>query len=155
MPLYALNKLGINAEQFFGKVLVTGSHENAVLSLWQGTVQTAANWWNAPDDSNLTRMLDKGMIKQADGKPATVSDFRIILKSTLIINSPTAYLDSLPEDLKGAIRAAWLNAAKDDKAAFDRLSDGKNRPWQPVDNAAYDDTIKLITFVDRLRKQNG
>jgi phosphonate transport system substrate-binding protein len=155
MPLYALNKLGIDAEQFFGKVLVTGSHENAVLSLWQGTVQTAANWWNAPDDSNLTRMLDKGMIKTADGKPATVKDFRIILKSSLIINSPTAYLDSLPEDLKAAIRKAWLDAAKNDKAAFDRLSDGKNQPWQPVDNAAYDETIKLITFVDHLRKQNG
>ena len=27
MPLFALNKLGINAEQFFGKVLITGSHE--------------------------------------------------------------------------------------------------------------------------------
>jgi phosphonate transport system substrate-binding protein len=155
MPLYALNKLGINAEHFFSKVLVTGSHENAVLALWQGTVQTAANWWTAPDDSNLTRMLDKGMIKTADGKPATVNDFRIILKSDLIINSPTAYLDSLPEDLKGTIRAAWLNAAKLDKPAFDRLSDGKNRPWQPVDNVAYDETIKLITFVDRLRKQNG
>jgi phosphonate transport system substrate-binding protein len=155
MPLYALNKRGINAEQFFDKVLVTGSHENAVLALWQGTVQTAANFWTSPDDSNLTRMLNKGMIKTADGKPATVEDFRIILKSDLIINSPTAYLDSLPEDLKGAIRAAFLNAAKLDKPAFDRLSDGKNRPFQPVDNAAYDDTIKLITFVDHLRKQNG
>jgi phosphonate transport system substrate-binding protein len=155
MPLYALNKLGINAEQYFGKVLVTGSHENAVLALWQGTVQTAANFWTSPDDSNLTRMLNKGMIKTADGKPATVGDFRIILKSDLIINSPTAYLNSLPEDLKGAIRAAFLNAAKNDKAAFDRLSDGKNRPYQPVDNAAYDDTIKLIAFVDKLRKQNG
>jgi len=155
MPLYTLNKHDINAEKFFSKVLVTGSHENAVLALWQGTVQTCANWWNAPDDSNLTRMLDKNMIKTADGKPATVNDFRVILKSDLIINSPTAYLDSLPEDLKGAIRAAFLNAAKLDKAAFDRLSDGKNRPWQPIDNAAYDDTIKLIQFVDRLRKQNG
>ncbi len=155
MPLFALNKRGINAEQFFSKVLITGSHENAVLALQQGTVQVCANWWNAPDDSNLTRMLDKGMVKQADGKPATVNDFRIILKSDLIINSPTAYLDNLPEDLKAAIRTAYLDAAKNDKAAFDRLSDGKNRPWQPTDNAAYDDTIKLITFVDRLRKQNG
>jgi phosphonate transport system substrate-binding protein len=155
MPLYTLNKQGIDAETYFSKVLVTGSHENAVLAVWQGTVQTCANWWNAPDDSNLTRMLDKGMIKTADGKPATVDDFRIILKSDLIINSPTAYLDSLPEDLKGAIRAAFLNAAKLDKPAFDRLSDGKNRPWQPVDNAAYNDTIKLILFVDKLRKQNG
>jgi phosphonate transport system substrate-binding protein len=155
MPLYTLNKEGINAEKFFNKVLITGSHENAVLALWQGTVQTCANWWNAPDDSNLTRMLNKGMIKDASGKPATVDDFRIILKSALIINSPTAYLDSLPTDLKAAIRTAYLDAAKNDKAAFDKLSDGKNRPWEPVDNAAYDDTIKLITFVDRLRKQNG
>jgi phosphonate transport system substrate-binding protein len=155
MPLYALNKKGINAEQFFNKVLVTGSHENAVLALWQGTVETCANWWNAPDDSNLTRMLDKGMIKSADGKKATVDDFRIILKSDLIINSPTAYLDSLPADLKAAITKAYLDAATKDKAAFDRLSDGKNRPWETVDNAAYGDTIKLIQFVDRLRKANG
>ena len=155
MPLFALNKLGINAEQFFSKVLITGSHENAVLALQQGTVQVAANFWNAPDDSNLTRMLNKGMVKNADGTPAKVDDFRIILKSDLIINGPTAYLDNLPEDLKAAIRTAWLDAAKNDKAAFDRLSDGKNQPWQTTDNAAYDDTIKLITFVDRLRKQNG
>ncbi len=155
MPLFALNKMGINAEQFFGKVLITGSHENAVLALWQVTVQCAANFWNAPDDSNLTRMLNKGMIKKADGSPAKVDDFRIILKSDLIINGPTAYLDSLPQDLKSAITTAWLDAAKNDKAAFDRLSDGKNQPFQVTDNAAYDDTIKLITFVDHLRKQNG
>ena len=129
MPLFALNKRGINAEQFFSKVLVTGSHENAVLALQQGTVQTCANWWNAPDDSNLTRMLNKHMIPAIDGRPATTDDFRIILKSDLIINGPTAYLDSLPEDLKGAIRTAFLDAAKNDPAAFDRLSDGKNRPW--------------------------
>ncbi len=155
MPLFALNKRGINAETFFSKVLVTGSHENAVLSLVQGTVDTAANWWNAPHDSNLTRMLSKGMIKGPDGKPAKLEDFRIILTSDLIINPPTAYLDSLPEDLKAAIRTAYLDAAKNDKAAYDRLSDGKNQPWQSVDNKAYDDTIKLITFVDHLRKQNG
>ena len=64
-------------------------------------------------------------------------------------------LDNLPEDLKGAIRTAFLDAAKNDAAAFDRLSDGKNRPWQVVNNAAYGDTIKLIQFVDRLRRQNG
>ncbi len=155
MPLFALNKLGINAEQFFGKVLITGSHENAVLALQQGTVQVAANFWNAPDDSNLTRMLNKGMVKTADGKPATVGDFRIILKSDLIINGPTAYLDALPDALKVAMRTAWLDAAKNDKAAFDRLSDGKNQPFQTTDNAAYDDTVRLITFVDKLRKQNG
>ena len=152
MPLYALNKQGINAEQFFAKTLVTGSHENAVLALQQGTVDVCANWWNAADDSNLTRMISKNMVKGADGKTLTTADFRIILKSDLIINSPTAYLDALPDDLKAAITKAYLDAPTKDKAAFDRLSDGKNKPWQPITNKDYDETIALIRYVDKLRK---
>lgn len=156
MPLYALNKLGIpSAEKYFGKVLITGSHENAVLALAQGTVDVCANWWNADDDSNLTRMLSKGMVKDSTGKLLTKDDFRIVLKSDLIINSPTAMLESLPADLKATIKKAFLDAATADKAAFDKLSDGKNRPWEPIDNAAYADTMKMITFVDGLRKKNA
>jgi phosphonate transport system substrate-binding protein len=155
MPLYTLDKLGVSPDTFFGKTQVTGSHENAVLALTQGTVDVAANWWNADDDSNLTRMLNKGMLKNPDGLPMKKEDFRIILKSELIINSPTAMLSSLPPELKSAIRTAFLEAAAKDKAAFDRLSDGKNQPWQPIDNAAWDDTIKLIQFVDRLRKKSS
>jgi phosphonate transport system substrate-binding protein len=154
MPLYTLSKLGIDdANAYFSKVLVTGSHENAVIAVADKTVDVCANWWNADDDSNLTRMLNKGMLKNSDGSPMKREDFRIVLKSALIINSPTAYLTSLPPDLKSAIRAAFLNAATADKAAFDRLSDGKNRPWQPIDNAAYDQTIKMVAFVDHLRRK--
>jgi phosphonate transport system substrate-binding protein len=80
-------------------------------------------------------------------------DFRIVLKSDLIINSPYAYLTSLPADLKNAIRTAFLDAAKNDKPAFDRLSDGKGSPLQPTTSADYDDTVKLIQFVDRLRRK--
>jgi len=154
MPLYTLDKLGIEAaDQYFGKVLVTGSHENAVIAVADKTVEVCANWWNAADDSNLTRMLTKGMLKNADGGPMKKEDFRIVLKSDLIINSPTAMLSSLPDDLKTAIRAAFMNAATADKAAFDRLSDGKNLPWQPITTADYDDTIKMVGFVDKLRRK--
>ena len=155
MPLYTLDKHQISAEPFFNKVLVTGSHENAVIALAQGTVDVCANWWNADDDSNLTRMLSKGMVKGPDGVLLKQDDFRVILKSELIINSPTAMLDALPDDLKTAIRQAFLDAPKNDKAAFDRLSDGKNMPWQPINNASYDETIRLIQFVDALRKKNA
>ncbi|MBV9637442.1 MAG: phosphonate ABC transporter substrate-binding protein, partial [Methylobacteriaceae bacterium] len=106
MPRYKLNEMGINPETFFAKVQFTGSHENAVLALAQGTVDVAANWWNAPDDSNLTRMLNKHMLKNADGTEMRKDDFRIVLKSDLIINSPYAYLADLPDDLKAAIKKA-------------------------------------------------
>ena len=108
MPLYTLDKLGIeDARRYFSKVLVTGSHENAVIAVADKTVDVCANWWNADDDSNLTRMLTKGMLKNANGSPMKKDDFRIILKSALIINSPTAMLSDLPPDLKTAIRAAY------------------------------------------------
>jgi phosphonate transport system substrate-binding protein len=155
MPRFVLDHLGIDPEKFFSKTIFAGSHENAVLALAQGTVDVCANWWNAPDDSNLTRMLNKGMLKNADGSPMKKDDFRVILKSELIINSPYAYLSDLPDDLKKAIREAFLDAAAKDKDAFARLSDGKNLPWQPVADADYDKTIELVKFVDSLRKNKS
>jgi len=144
MPRYALHQMGIDADKYFGHVVYAGSHENALTALQQGTVDVAANWWNADDDSNLTRMANKGMLKKAD--------FRIIYKSPLIINSPFAYLAELPPELKASISKAFLEAASKDKAAFDKLSDGKNRPWEPVSHQDYLPTIDMVKFVDSLRK---
>src|SRR5262245_31150230 len=153
MPRFKLNQMGVDPDAYFSKVIFTGSHENAVLALAQGTVDVAANWWNAEDDSNLTRMLSKGMLKNADGSPMKKEDFRVIVKSDLIINSPYAYLSDLPQDMKAAIKKAFLDAPEKDKEAFKKLSDGKNLPWQPISNADYDKTIELIKFVDQLRKK--
>ena len=153
MPLFTLNKMGIDPKTYFSNTLITGSHENAVIALAGGQVQTCANFWNAPGDSNLTRMLNKGMLKKPDGTPMKEGDFRIVLTSDLIITSPTAYLDSLPEDMKAALRQAWLDAPAKAPEAFAKLSDGKNRPWASVANADYGDTIKLIKFVDGLKKK--
>jgi len=153
MPRFKLNQMGVDPETFFSQVVFTGSHENAVLALAQGTVDVAANWWNADDDSNLTRMLNKNMVKSKDGTPLKKEDFRIIVKSDLIINSPYAYLSDLPDDMKAAIKQAFLKAADKDAEAFKKLSDGKNRPWEPIANEDYNKTIELIKFVDGLRKK--
>ncbi|HKX08435.1 MAG TPA: phosphonate ABC transporter substrate-binding protein [Stellaceae bacterium] len=144
MPRFALHQIGIDVDTYFAHAVYTGSHENALTALQQGTVDVAANWWNADDDSNLTRMVNKGMLKK--------EDFRIIFKSPLIINSPYAYLADLPPELKSAIRTAFFDAAKNDKEDYDRLSDGKNRPWEPITHQDYLPTIEMVKFVDSLRK---
>jgi phosphonate transport system substrate-binding protein len=100
-------------------------------------------------------MLNKGMLKNADGSPMTKDDFRIILKSELIINSPYAYLSDLPAEAKSAISKAFFDAATKAPEAFAKLSDGKNRPWEPVTNADYAKTIELVKFVDSLRKKKS
>jgi phosphonate transport system substrate-binding protein len=147
VPRYALNKMGINPEQFFGRVVYTGSHENAVIALQQGTVDVAANWWNDERESNLMRMERKNMAKYAD--------FRIIFRSDQIVNSPMAYLTTLPAALRSAIRTSVLEMPQKDPQNFNRLYDGKMRPWEPVDNAAYEPIIELNKFVDGLRRQRS
>ena len=57
--------------------------------------------------------------------------------------------------MKADIRAAFFAAPDKAKAAFDRISDGENLPFGTVDNAAYDDIVKLIKFVDALRKKRA
>jgi phosphonate transport system substrate-binding protein len=153
MPRFKMEQMGVDPDKFFSQVVFTGSHENAVLALVQGTVDVAANWWNADDDSNLTRMLNKNMVKSSDGTLLKKEDFRIIVKSDLIINSPYAYLSDLPDDMKAAIKKAFLDAAKKDSEAYKKLSDGKNQPWQTITNEDYNKTIDLIKFVDSLRKK--
>ena len=64
VPRFLLDKLGIDAEEYFAHVVYTGSHENAVMALQRRTVDVAANWWNADDNSNLTRMVNKGMAEE-------------------------------------------------------------------------------------------
>src|ERR1700719_1569854 len=76
MPRFKMNQMGVDPDAFFSKVVFTGSHENAVLALPQGTVDVAANFWMAEDDSNLTRMLNKNMVKSSDGAPMKKEDFR-------------------------------------------------------------------------------
>jgi phosphonate transport system substrate-binding protein len=156
VPRFELDKMGIpDADGYFGKVVFTGSHENALLALVQGTVDVAANQWTSDDDSTLAQMLHKGMLKNADGTAMKKSDFRIIHKSAPIINGPYAYSSELPEDLKAAIAKAFADAPTKDKAAFDRLSDGQKKGFHPATTKDWDGTIDLIKFVDNLRKKKA
>src|SRR5215831_2735200 len=146
-PRFYLHKAGIDVDSFFGKSIITGSHENGIIALDKGTVDCAANWWNADNDSNLTRMDTKGMAKKGD--------FRIVFKSDLLPGSPYAYLSDLPADLKKAIVVAFTEAPAKDKAAFDRLSDGKDKEFVPVAHKDYADTVEMIQYVDEMRKKKG
>lgn len=156
VPRFELDKMGIHdADAFFSKVVFTGSHENAMLALSQGTVDIAANQWTNDADSTLQQMLHKGMLKNADGSAMKKDDFRIIHKSAAIINGPYAYGSDLPDDLKAAIRKAFDEAPIKDRAAFDKLSDGQKKGFHPATTKDWDATIELIKFVDALRKKKA
>jgi phosphonate transport system substrate-binding protein len=152
VPRFVLNEMKIKPEDYFSKVVFTGSHENAVIALAQGQVDVCANAWTAEDNSTLTQMLTKGMLKNKDGSAMKYSDFRIIEKSPAILNGPYALLEDLPADLKAAIKKAFMDAPTKAKAEFDRLSDGKNKGFKETTTAEYDGVVGLVKFVDSLRK---
>lgn len=147
VPRFSLDKMGIEPETFFSKVVYTGSHENAVIALGQGTVDVAANWWNDENESMLKRMERKGMAKY--------DDYRIIFKSEQIVNSPIAILSDLPADLKAQLAAAILAFPVEEPKAFEKMTDGKQKPWQPVTHDAYKPIVELNKFVDQLRKKKA
>lgn len=147
VPMFAMNKVGIDPAKFFANVVNAGSHENAVMALQQGTCDVAFNWWNSEVDSNLTRMANKNMVK--------LDDFKIVFKSDQIPGSPYAMLASLPADLKAAVIRAFEEAPKKDKAAFDKLFDGKAPAFARVKHSDYKVTEDLQKFVDGLRKKGS
>lgn len=145
VPRFAMDKMGIDPEKYFSNVVYTGSHENAIIALQQGTIEGAFNWWNDENESMLMRMERKNMAKYAD--------FRIIFKSDIIVNSPTAYLTSLPEELRTKIRDAYFNIGKKDPEAFKILTDGEAQVWAPTSHKDYEVIVELNAFVDALRKK--
>lgn len=147
VPRFAMDKMKIDPETFFSKVIYSGSHENAVIAVGQGTCDAAFNWWNDEQESNLLRMARKNMVK--------AEDFRMIFKSDQIVNSPMAYLTDLPADLKTKIKDAVLNLDTKDKAAFDKIYEGKQGPLKAITHQAYLPVIDLIKFVDSLRKKSA
>jgi phosphonate transport system substrate-binding protein len=146
-PRFYLHKMGIDVDAFFSKSIITGSHENGVIAVDKGTVDCCADWYNSEDDSNLTRMVNKGMVKK--------EDFRRIFKTPILPGSPYAYLSDLPDDLKKAIVVAFTDAPTKDKAAFDRLSDGKDKEFVPVTHKDYADIVEMIQWVDDQRKKKA
>lgn len=146
-PRFYLHKMGIDVDSFFAKSVIAGSHENVITALANGAVDCAADWWNAEDDSNLTRMAHKGMAKK--------DDFRIVFKTPILPGSPYAFLSDMPPELKQAILTAFMDAPTKDKPAFDRLSDGKDKGFVAVTHQDYADIVEMIQFVDDLRKKKS
>ena len=152
VPRFELDKMGISdADTYFGKVVFTGSHENAMLALAQGTVDVAANQWTSDDDSTLAQMLHKGMLKNADGTPMKKEDFRIIHKSAQIINGPYAYNSELPEDLKAAIAKAFAESPDQGQG---RLRPAVRRPEEGLPSR-HDQGLGRDHRPDQVRRQSA
>ena len=71
-----------------------------------------------------------------------------------------AFVNEIPHTatgkiLKTKLREAFMAYPRKEKAAFDKMFDGKMKPWEPTDHKAYEPVVELIKFVDQLRKKKS
>ena len=59
----------------------------------------------------------------------------------------------MPDDLKKAIAKAFIEAPQKNKAAFDKLSDGKDLGFVEVTAKDYEESVKMNLWLDEQRKK--
>jgi phosphonate transport system substrate-binding protein len=145
-PRYFLTEAGFNPDKFFGSTAFSGSHENSVMALLNGTFDAAATWWRSEEYSNPKRMEMKGMIPE--GK------WRIIWKSPKLPASPWAVPDYLPEQMRMDVQIALLEMKAKDPAAWEGLTMGKASGFRKVTHADYEPIVRMIQSNLKARKSS-
>ncbi|MFS8901462.1 phosphonate ABC transporter substrate-binding protein [Synechococcus sp. H60.2] len=123
----------IKPKEYFRQVAFAGNHESVILGVSQGTIPVGVTW-----DTGISIATKKGQIKGLE-------DFEVIWKSDPIPSSPWAYRKDLPEDLKEAIRTAYLEYENTPEGkqwlearglkGFEPASDKDYDPFRRVNNA--------------------
>lgn len=145
-PRYFLTEAGFNPDKFFGSTAFSGSHENSVMALLNGTFDAAATWWRSEDYSNPKRMEMKKMIPEGQWK--------IIWKSPKLPASPWAVPNYLPEEMKTAVQDALMAMPTKDPAAWQGLTMGKASGFRKVTHKDYESIVRMIKANLKARKKS-
>lgn len=137
-PRFFLNEAGIDADVFFSSATFSGSHENSITALLNGTFDAVATWWRSDERSNMTRMESKGMI--APGQ------WRVIWTSPKLPSSPWAMGDWMPQDMRDAVQAALVSMRDKDPNAWKSLTDGQSSGYREVTHADYEAIVRMIEY---------
>lgn len=135
-PRYFLREAGFEVDSHFAETGFSGSHENSVVALLNGTFDAAATWWRNEERSNMTRMENKGMIEK--------EQWRVIWKSPKLPSSPWAMSTKLPERMRRDVQAMLLDMKDKAPEAWQSLTDGKAQSYRKVTHEDYDAIVRMI-----------
>ncbi|QOG12341.1 phosphonate ABC transporter substrate-binding protein [Arcobacter sp. FWKO B] len=132
VPTVHFNKIGIDPQKYFSRVIYSGSHEASMLSVKAGRVDVASN-----NDLDFNRGI---------GRHWEADEFNIIWKSDLIPGSPIAVRGGLPTSLKMAIKGAFI-AYKVPEGSSLKMSG-----YTHADDSTYNPTRELIKAKEAMKK---
>ena len=145
-PKYFMREAGVDAEKYFSETAFSGSHENSVIALLNGTFDAVATWYNHDKRSNMLRMEEKGMIQPGQ--------WRIVWKTPLLPSSPWAMSTRLPAQMRTDVKQALIAMKDADPEAWKALTDGKSSGYREVSHADYEAIVRMIQDNLRARKSS-
>lgn len=134
VPTVMFFKSGIDPQKYFSRVIYSGGHEASILAVKAGKIDAAS-----------TNTLD---YSRGVGKAWKDEDFNVIWTSELIPASPMAVRGDLPQDLKKAIKEAFLSY--NDKDGLEKL---KIKGYVEVEDSTYNSIRDLMEIKKQLEEK--
>jgi phosphonate transport system substrate-binding protein len=148
VPLVSLRAIGIEPEKFFQRTVFSGSHENNVIGVLNGTFDSAFVWTGKDPATRgiLKSMSTRGLLDQ--------QKLRVIWNSQMIPSSPITVRKDMPADMKRDIAKLFVDLyAKDPKLA-EVMATGKTIGFVEVQHALYQPVLDVLHEQRRNRKKN-
>ena len=136
VPSFFLRQQGKDPRAFFGQTGFAGNHENAVMAVVNGTYDAAATWYTTEERTNVTRMIQKGMIPK--------DSVRMVWRSPKIQDDCFAIRSDLAPAMKAAVVDALLTMPQKSPEVLQRLGDGS---FTGMVRANHEDYVPLIEMV--------
>jgi phosphonate transport system substrate-binding protein len=136
VPGWFLRRQGMDPASFFSRTGFTGSHEQGVMAVINGTFDAAVLAYSNERRNTFQRMVEKGMIPEGA--------VRVIWKSPLIPNSPIVLRMDLPESFRREVIAAFVALPDQDPQAFRDMSSGA----RGLATAKHEDYLDIMAILE-------
>jgi len=137
IPLVEIPELiGAKMDDFFGKVLFTGGHEQTIVAVAKGDIEAGVTWadglgaWEDGYNSGALR-------KAADSGLVNMNDIVEIWKSKPIPEGPVVLRSALPADIKSKMTDLVQDLHAKDPACAYGVAAGETAGFTPIGHEAY------------------
>lgn len=146
VPIVSLRAVGIEPAQHFGQTVFSGGHEQSVIGVLNGTLDSAFTWTSKGDNTGQLRMMmDRGMLKR--------EDLRVVWESPLIPNPLYTIPSNLPEDMKRDIKSFFLTLHEERPDIADLAATGRTSGFVPATHDMYAPVVDAVQEMRNSRRQ--
>lgn len=145
-PRYFLAKdFGIeDIDAFAGETGFSGSHNNTVIGIANGTYDAGFIWYRNDDNNAATSLVKTGKVDK--------DDLKVVWVSPVMPTNPWVVSTSLPEQAQEDIIDAVMALNSDEgKEAFNAMTEGDSAGLTEVSHENYLDIIEIREFAMSLR----